>query len=76
MAFFKRSPKWGKANDQYCNNVALKWVFPYPDDLYKLTFLSRINSRIGGTNSVIMSDATSFLQTCMVVGARFRCMLS
>ncbi|OJT08947.1 Protein argonaute-2 [Trametes pubescens] len=47
-----RSPKWRNANDQYCNNVALK-----------------INARIGGTNSVIMSEATSFLQTCMVVGA-------
>ncbi|KAI8998763.1 Piwi domain-containing protein [Trametes punicea] len=55
-----RSPKWQRANDQYCNNVVLKRV---------ISCLA-INARLGGTNSVLVSDAAAFLQQhCMVIGA-------
>ncbi|RDX55086.1 Piwi-domain-containing protein [Lentinus brumalis] len=64
-----RSGKWDRANDQYCNNLALKFVACRRRTPEYSQASSRINPRLGGINCIIKSEASEFLKTAMVLGA-------
>ena len=60
------------ALDQYCSNVALKYVSVVKKLLDGSSILVRINTKLGGTNSIFRSpSAEKCLVHSMVVGQFF-----